>query len=1031
MTFDQAARCFSDKSIDLLHLAGRQDYEAIKHDFETWLPKLTPSAVVLFHNTNVTERGFGTWRFWGDLARLYPLSLEFVHSHGLGVLQLTAGENNFHLDWLDPESSEKSMLIKYFEARGAEVVQQCGSNELQEAVLPHQQELSEPDGQLAAIKRQLAERNSQIAALDQTLFNYDAQIVGLKQKVAELTQETSESQTAINALLASTSWRITAPLRALWLSRNRLEFRQTPRTPGTPGPENTVAPVTGASDRAFDAEFYLRAYPDVAVSGIDAHQHYITRGEREGRLGTPPVPVIHGELCHLDAAKSTVLVISHEASRTGAPILALHIAHQLRKKYNVIALVLGSGELIADYRKQCDIVIGPLEEPYNPVITGGVLAKLIPEIKPTFAIVNSIESRVVLPILARLFVPTLCLIHEFASYTRPLNAVSDVVFWASEVVFSAAIVRANAQEVCQALGERHPVILRQGRTIPPRPDRSPLEYDWEARRISRLMRPSSLPENTVVVLGMGFVHIRKGVDFFIACAARVAALHPHCPFRFVWVGHGFDPEKDVAYSVYLRDQLSRAGLDGLMVFAGETMRVDVVYELADIFLLSSRLDPLPNVAIDAAYYQLPIVCFDRTTGIADLLTENGFAATCVAPYLDIEEAARRLVDLIDSPALRLEVGRGLKVLGAELFDMETYVERLDQIACDCAARQSMEQKDCILIESAEVLRVDFFLEPKSCATPMAEVIRTFVRSWASGCKRRKPFPGFHPGIYLDQHGIAGEARNPLADFIAAGRPTGPWLCPVIEPSSPVAVTTQRLRVALHIHAYYTDLVPDILRRLEGQDLDLDLLISASSQTAADDIRSLLSQFGRNVVDIRITPNRGRDIGPLVTEFGSLILSRYDLIGHLHTKKTPDLKDPEFSRLWSEFLLENLLGGQYPMAAKIISAMTADESLGLVFPDDPNLCGWTDNRTIAAELAKRLDIDELPERYFWFPIGTMFWARTQALLPLLTQPWGWDDYPEEPLPYDGTILHATERLLPLVANKMGYRIALTNVPGVSR
>ena len=194
---------------------------------------------------------------------------------------------------------------------------------------------------------------------------------------------------------------------------------------------------------------------------------------------------------------------------------------------------------------------------------------------------------------------------------------------------------------------------------------------------------------------------------------------------------------------------------------------------------------------------------------------------------------------------------------------------------------------------------------------------------------------------------------------------------------------------------------------------------------------MLSQFGGRVGEVRITPNRGRDIGPLVTGFGSLILSQYDLIGHIHTKKSLDLKDPEAGRVWSDFLLENLIGGRHPMASKIIGMMESDESLGLVFPDDPNVWGWTDNKPIAAELAKCLDIDELPERHFWYPIGTMFWARTQAIVPLLALPWDWESYPEEPLPYDGTILHAIERLLPLVVEKMGYRTALTNVPGVSR
>ena len=69
--------------------------------------------------------------------------------------------------------------------------------------------------------------------------------------------------------------------------------------------------------------------------------------------------------------------------------------------------------------------------------------------------------------------------------------------------------------------------------------------------------------------------------------------------------------------------------------------------------------------------------------------------------------------------------------------------------------------------------------------------------------------------------------------------------------------------------------------------------------------------------------------------------------------------------------------------------------------------------------------------FNFPVGSMFWARTAALRPLLELGLGWDDFPEEPVPYDGSLLHAIERLLPFVVEGAGFRNAVTHVPGVTR
>ena len=111
-SFTEALGYFADDTFDLLHIDGFHTYDAVRDDFEEWLPKLTDRGVVLLHDINVRERGFGVWQFWEELKLRFP-NFEFVHSHGLGVLAVGKSYPD-ELNQLFQCSAEEATRIRSF-----------------------------------------------------------------------------------------------------------------------------------------------------------------------------------------------------------------------------------------------------------------------------------------------------------------------------------------------------------------------------------------------------------------------------------------------------------------------------------------------------------------------------------------------------------------------------------------------------------------------------------------------------------------------------------------------------------------------------------------------------------------------------------------------------------------------------------------------------------------------------------------------------------------------------------------------------
>ncbi|MEE9922401.1 MAG: hypothetical protein PBV01_03315 [Brucella anthropi] len=240
------------------------------------------------------------------------------------------------------------------------------------------------------------------------------------------------------------------------------------------------------------------------------------------------------------------------------------------------------------------------------------------------------------------------------------------------------------------------------------------------------------------------------------------------------------------------------------------------------------------------------------------------------------------------------------------------------------------------------------------------------------------------------------------------------------------------KVAVVVHIFYPELTEEIAEYLENMPLPFGLFITTDTVEKRLQINQTVAKSNLDTIEfeVRVTPNRGRDIAPKYVGFRD-VYARYEAFLHLHTKKSDHTNG--LGNVWRHYLLEHLIGSRE--IAKANLEILSMDNVGIVYPEHlkqiKKHINWGYDFPIAQDLLAKAGITLDRNTVLEFPSGSMFWGRSQAITSIFDLNLGFTDFPEEKAQIDGTLAHALERSLLYLVEQSGHRWVRTTMRPQSR
>ncbi|MDN3492432.1 glycosyltransferase family 4 protein [Winogradskyella bathintestinalis] len=335
-----------------------------------------------------------------------------------------------------------------------------------------------------------------------------------------------------------------------------------------------------------------------------------------------------------------LLVITHDTTRTGAPMVVLHFLRWLKVHHSNITvdvLALKGGNMEEDFKANCSSYYNYALETKSGALY--YLERVLNKIhirsprNRKDVILTNIANRQYDIIYANtiLSIPIAIRLKSLYSKSKVISHVHEL-----EVVIKSYLPNLNVYlpHITQIIVPAKIVKENLIKNWDVNENIINVVYECAQIEVPLKLQPKKELSNFVVGAS-GTVHWRKGYDIFLLVASHIKEHYPEAKIIFQWVGRLSRKSQHI-----IEEDIRKLRLEDCVNFIGEVNSTSIYFNDFDVFLMPSREDPFPLVCIEVGLLGKPIISFDQAVGTNEVLEQGG---GFIVPYLDIKAMAEKIM----------------------------------------------------------------------------------------------------------------------------------------------------------------------------------------------------------------------------------------------------------------------------------------------------------------------------------------------------------------------------------------------------